>query len=66
MRDKVDPYLRPVYDAPNDFMDGRIVEGQVGLQTGMIESRRSPSCEVRRSPNAAILLDEAQNATACK
>src|SRR5207342_3962972 len=35
MRDKVDPYLRPVYDALYDFMDGRMVER--GIQTGMIE-----------------------------
>ena len=26
MRDKVDPYLRPIYDALYDFMDGRMVE----------------------------------------
>ena len=35
MRDKVDPYLRPIYDALYDFMDGRMVER--GIQTGMIE-----------------------------
>ena len=26
MKDKVDPYLRPIYDALYDFMDGRMVE----------------------------------------
>ncbi len=35
MRDKIDPYLRPIYDALHDFMEGRHVER--GLQTGMIE-----------------------------
>ena len=35
MREKVDPYLRPIYDALHDFMDARMVER--GMQTGMIE-----------------------------
>ncbi len=35
MREKVDPYLRPIYDALYDFMEARHVER--GLQTGMIE-----------------------------
>ena len=35
MREKVDPYLRPIYDALQDFMDPRMVER--GMQTGMIE-----------------------------
>ena len=42
-------------------MDGRIVER--GIQTGMTEIARLPSC-VRTLSKAAILLDEAQNATA--
>ncbi len=35
MREKVDPYLRPIYDALADLMDMRIVER--ALQTGEIE-----------------------------
>ncbi len=35
MRDKVDPYLRPIFDALADFMDARMLER--GMQTGMIE-----------------------------
>ena len=35
MREKVDPYLRPIYDALHDFMDSRMVER--GMQTGIIE-----------------------------
>ena len=35
MREKVDPYLRPIYDALYDLMDARIVER--ALQTGEIE-----------------------------
>jgi phosphate starvation-inducible PhoH-like protein len=49
MREKVDPYLRPIYDALYDLMDARIVER--ALQTTEIEI-------------AAVILDEAQNTTA--
>ena len=35
MREKVDPYLRPIYDALYDLMDARIVER--ALQSGEIE-----------------------------
>ena len=62
MRDKVDPYLRPIYDALYDFMDGRMVER--GLQTGMIEIAPLAFMRGRTLSKAAILLDEAQNATA--
>ena len=61
MREKVDPYLRPVYDALYDFMDGRTVEK--GLQTGMIEVAPLAFMRGRTLSNACILLDEAQNAT---
>jgi phosphate starvation-inducible PhoH-like protein len=62
MRDKVDPYLRPIYDALYDFMDGRMVER--GMQTGMIEIAPLAFMRGRTLSKAAILLDEAQNATA--
>jgi phosphate starvation-inducible protein PhoH and related proteins len=62
MKDKVDPYLRPIYDALYDFMDGRVVER--GLQTGMIEIAPLAFMRGRTLSKAAILLDEAQNATA--
>ena len=62
MRDKVDPYLRPIYDALYDFMDARLVER--GLQTGMIEVAPLAFMRGRTLSNACILLDEAQNATA--
>ena len=62
MRDKVDPDPRPVYDALYDFMDGRMVER--GLQTGMIEIAPLAFMRGRTLSKAAILLDEAQNATA--
>ena len=62
MKDKVDPYLRPIYDALYDFMDGRMVER--GMQTGMIEIAPLAFMRGRTLAKAAILLDEAQNATA--
>jgi len=62
MKDKVDPYLRPIYDALYDFMEGRVVER--GLQTGMIEIAPLAFMRGRTLTKAAVLLDEAQNATA--
>ena len=62
MRDKVDPYLRPIYDALYDFMDGRMVER--GIQTGMIEIAPLAFMRGRTLSKAAMLLDEALNATA--
>jgi phosphate starvation-inducible PhoH-like protein len=61
MRDKVDPYLRPIYDALYDFMEARLVER--GLQTGMIEIAPLAFMRGRTLSNAVVLLDEAQNAT---
>jgi phosphate starvation-inducible protein PhoH and related proteins len=61
MREKVDPYLRPIYDALNDFMDARMLER--GMQTGMIEVAPLAFMRGRTLTNAAIILDEAQNAT---
>jgi phosphate starvation-inducible PhoH-like protein len=61
MREKVDPYLRPIYDALHDFMDGRMVER--GMQTGMIEVAPLAFMRGRTLSNACVLLDEAQNTT---
>lgn len=61
MREKVDPYLRPIFDALNDFMDSRHVER--GLQTGMIEVAPLAFMRGRTLANACVLLDEAQNTT---
>ena len=62
MREKVDPYLRPIYDALYDLMDARIVER--ALQTGEIEIAPLAFMRGRTLTNAAIILDEAQNTTA--
>jgi phosphate starvation-inducible protein PhoH and related proteins len=61
MREKVDPYLRPIYDALFDLMDARIVER--ALQTGEIEIAPLAFMRGRTLANAAIILDEAQNTT---
>ncbi|HEU4659725.1 MAG TPA: PhoH family protein [Pseudolabrys sp.] len=61
MREKVDPYLRPVYDALYDLMDPRIVER--ALQAGEIEIAPLAFMRGRTLSNAAIILDEAQNTT---
>ena len=62
LREKVDPYLRPIYDALYDLMDSRIVER--ALQTGEIEIAPLAFMRGRTLTNAAIILDEAQNTTA--
>ncbi|HWP25160.1 MAG TPA: PhoH family protein [Xanthobacteraceae bacterium] len=62
MREKVDPYLRPVYDALFDMMDARIIER--AMQTGEIEIAPLAFMRGRTLSNAAIILDEAQNTTA--
>jgi phosphate starvation-inducible PhoH-like protein len=61
MREKVDPYLRPIYDALFDLMDSRIVER--ALQTNEIEIAPLAFMRGRTLANAVIILDEAQNAT---
>jgi phosphate starvation-inducible PhoH-like protein len=61
MRDKVDPYLRPIYDALHDFMDARMIER--GMQTGLIEVAPLAFMRGRTLTRSCILLDEAQNAT---
>jgi phosphate starvation-inducible protein PhoH and related proteins len=61
MREKVDPYLRPIYDALFDLMDPRIVER--ALQAGEIEIAPLAFMRGRTLSNAAVILDEAQNTT---
>src|SRR5947199_7350303 len=59
MREKVDPYLRPIYDALFDLMDARIVER--AMQSGEIEIAPHTFMRGRSLPNAVVILDEAQN-----
>jgi phosphate starvation-inducible PhoH-like protein len=61
MREKVDPYLRPIYDAFYDLMDRGMVER--ALQSGEIEIAPLAFMRGRTLANAAVILDEAQNST---
>jgi phosphate starvation-inducible protein PhoH and related proteins len=61
MREKVDPYLRPIYDALFELMDGRIVER--AMQGGEIEIAPLAFMRGRTLSNAVVILDEAQNTT---
>ena len=61
MREKVDPYLCPIYDALYDLADARIVER--ALQSGEIEIAPLAFMRGRTLSNAAVILDEAQNTT---
>nr|WP_244606577.1 PhoH family protein [Arsenicitalea aurantiaca] len=61
MREKVDPYLRPLYDALYDMMHPENVERC--LTTGMIEVAPLAFMRGRTLANSVIILDEAQNTT---
>jgi phosphate starvation-inducible PhoH-like protein len=61
MREKVDPYLRPIYDALFDLMEPRIVDR--ALQSGEIEIAPLAFMRGRTLSNAVVILDEAQNTT---
>jgi phosphate starvation-inducible PhoH-like protein len=61
MRDKVDPYLRPLYDAFYDVLAPEKVDR--GLETGVIEIAPLAFMRGRTLSNAVIILDEAQNCT---
>jgi phosphate starvation-inducible PhoH-like protein len=61
MREKVDPYLRPIYDALYELMDARMVER--ALETGEIEIAPLAFMRGRTLSNAVVILDEAQNTT---
>ena len=61
MKEKVDPYLRPLYDALYDMMPGDKVER--AITSGVIEIAPLAFMRGRTLKNAAIILDEAQNTT---
>ncbi len=61
MRDKVDPYLRPLYDALYDMLPGPQVTRS--LESGEIEIAPLAFMRGRTLSNAFIILDESQNAT---
>lgn len=61
MKDKVDPYLRPIYDAMQDMMPWDFVVGK--MDSGEIEIAPLAFMRGRTLNNAFVILDEAQNAT---
>ncbi len=62
MQAKVDPYLRPLYDALDDMMPQERV--QKALETRIIEIAPLAFMRGRTLSDAFVILDEAQNATA--
>jgi phosphate starvation-inducible PhoH-like protein len=61
MREKVDPYLRPLYDALYDVLPPEKVERD--LEAGVIEIAPLAFMRGRTLANAFVILDEAQNTT---
>lgn len=61
MREKIDPYLRPIYDALYDFLGAERVEKM--LERGEIEIAPLAFMRGRTLSHAYVLLDEAQNTT---
>ena len=61
MKEKVDPYLRPLYDALYDVLPPEKVERD--LASGVIEIAPLAFMRGRTLANAFVILDEAQNST---
>ena len=64
MKDKVDPFLRPLYDALHDMMAPDYVERRIAA--GEIEIAPIAFMRGRTFTRAAVILDEAQNATSAQ
>jgi phosphate starvation-inducible protein PhoH and related proteins len=61
LQEKVDPYLRPLYDALEDIMPADWVKRAIESRT--IEIAPLAYMRGRTLPDAFVILDEAQNAT---
>ena len=61
MKDKVDPYMQPLYDALNDFLPGKQLAKLI--EEKRIEIAPLAFMRGRTLSNAFVVLDEAQNAT---
>lgn len=64
MKEKVDPYLRPIYDALYDCLPAEQVERRIA--SGEIEIAPIAFMRGRTLSDAFIILDEAQNTTAAQ
>ncbi|MBN9607277.1 MAG: PhoH family protein [Actinomycetales bacterium] len=61
LTDKIDPYLRPLYDALNEMMDPELVPKL--LASGTVEVAPLAYMRGRTLNNSFVVLDEAQNTT---
>lgn len=61
LKEKVDPYLRPLYDALNDMLSNETVEKYI--EKGVIEIAPLAYMRGRTLDDSFIILDEAQNTT---
>ena len=61
LKEKVDPYLRPLYDALHDMLPAEQVKKR--LESGEIEIAPLAFMRGRTLGNAFVILDEAQNTT---
>ena len=61
MKEKVDPYMQPLYDALRDFLPGKRVARLI--ESNRIEIAPLAFMRGRTLSNAYVVLDEAQNAT---
>jgi phosphate starvation-inducible PhoH-like protein len=61
MKEKVDPYMQPLYDALHDFLPGKQLQKLMEEKT--IEIAPLAFMRGRTLSNAYVVLDEAQNAT---
>ncbi len=61
LKEKVDPYLRPLYDALQELLDNGATEKY--LERGTIEVAPLAYMRGRTLSDAFVILDEAQNAT---
>jgi len=61
MKDKIDPYLRPLYDSLYDLLDYDKIQKKI--ESGAIEIAPLAFMRGRTLKNSFAILDEAQNAT---
>lgn len=62
LNEKIDPYLRPLYDALHDMMDAEMIPKL--MAAGVIEVAPLAFMRGRTLNDAFVILDEAQNTTA--
>lgn len=61
VKEKIDPYLQPLYDALNDMIPAKKLESNI--EDGIIQIAPLAFMRGRTLDNAFVILDEAQNTT---